>query len=307
MYKLKLSLKIFIFIFLSLNAFSKEVKIIAKIENDIITNLDVENESRYLRAFNKSLSQMNNNQILEIAKKSIIRERIKKIEISKYTDLNKKDELYDNNIRDIYQRLGINSENEFKLFLKEKDLNYSTLYKKIEIETLWNQLIYSIYSERIKIDENNLKKKIISNQEKQKRFRLSEIVFEIDNKNEINTKYNKIKKSIEESGFKKSVQLFSISDSKNNEGSIGWVNENILSNKLKKEINSIKINEITEPIIIPSGILILRLDEIDTIDAELDLEKELRKLIEYETNYQLNTYSNVHYNKIKKDIIVNEY
>ena len=307
MYKLKLSLKIFIFIFLSLNAFSKEVKIIAKIENDIITNLDVENESRYLRAFNKSLSQMNNNQILEIAKKSIIRERIKKIEILKYTDLNKKDELYDNNIRDIYQRLGINSENEFKLFLKEKDLNYSTLYKKIEIETLWNQLIYSIYSERIKIDENNLKKKIISNQEKQKRFRLSEIVFEIDNKNEINTKYNKIKKSIEESGFKKSVQLFSISDSKNNEGSIGWVNENILSNKLKKEINSIKINEITEPIIIPSGILILRLDEIDTIDAELDLEKELRKLIEYETNYQLNTYSNVHYNKIKKDIIVNEY
>lgn len=307
MYKLKLSLKIFIFIFLSLNAFSKEVKIIAKIENDIITNLDVENESRYLRAFNKSLSQMNNNQILEIAKKSIIREKIKKIEISKYTDLNKKDELYDNNIRDIYQRLGINSENEFKLFLKEKDLNYSTLYKKIEIETLWNQLIYSIYSERIKIDENNLKKKIISNQEKQKRFRLSEIVFEIDNKNEINTKYNKIKKSIEESGFKKSVQLFSISDSKNNEGSIGWVNENILSNKLKKEINSIKINEITEPIIIPSGILILRLDEIDTIDAELDLEKELRKLIEYETNYQLNTYSNVHYNKIKKDIIVNEY
>ena len=307
MYKLKLSLKIFIFILLSLNAFSKEVKIIAKIENDIITNLDVENESRYLRAFNKSLSQMNNNQILEIAKKSIIRERIKKIEISKYTDLNKKDELYDNNIRDIYQRLGINSENEFKLFLKEKDLNYSTLYKKIEIETLWNQLIYSIYSERIKIDKNNLKKKIISNQEKQKRFRLSEIVFEIDNKNEINTKYNKIKKSIEESGFKKSVQLFSISDSKNNEGSIGWVNENILSDKLKKEINSIKINEITEPIIIPSGILILRLDEIDTIDAELDLEKELRKLIEYETNYQLNTYSNVHYNKIKKDIIVNEY
>ena len=307
MYKLKLSLKIFIFIFLSLNAFSKEVKIIAKIENDIITNLDVENESRYLRAFNKSLSQMNKTQILEIAKKSIIRERIKKIEILRYTDLNKKDELYDNNIRDIYQRLGINSENEFKLFLKEKDLNYSTLYKKIEIETLWNQLIYSIYSERIKIDENNLKKKIISNQEKQKRFRLSEIVFEIDNKNEINTKYNKIKKSIEESGFKKSVQLFSISDSKNNEGSIGWVNENILSNKLKKEINSIKINEITEPIIIPSGILILRLDEIETIDAELDLEKELRKLIEYETNYQLNTYSNVHYNKIKKDIIVNEY
>lgn len=307
MYKLKLSIKIFIFIFLSLNAFSNEVKIIAKIENDIVTNLDVENESRYLRAFNKSLSQMNKNQILEIAKNSIIRERIKKIEISKYTDLNKKDELYDNNIRDIYQRLGINTENEFKLFLKEKNLNYSTLYKKIEVETLWNQLIYSIYSERIKIDKNNLKKKIISNQEKQKRFRLSEIVFEIENKNEIDTKYNKIKKSIEENGFNKSVQLFSISDSKNNEGSIGWVNENILSDKLKKEINSIKINEITKPIIIPSGILILRLDEIEKINAKLDLEKELRKLIEYETNNQLNTYSNIHYNKIKKDIIINEY
>ena len=296
-----------IFIFLSLNAFPKEVKIIAKIENNIITNLDVENESRYLQAFNKSLSQMNNNQILEIAKNSIIRERIKKIEILKYTDLNKKDELYDKNIRDIYKRLGINTENEFKLFLKEKDLNYSTLYKKIELETLWNQLIYSIYSERIKIDKNNLKKKIISNQEKRKRFRLSEIVFEIENKNEIDTKYNEIKKSIEEIGFKKSVQIFSISDSKNNEGSIGWVNENILSNKLKNEINSIKINEITKPIIIPSGILILKLNEIETIDAELDLEKELIKLIEYETNYQLNTYSNVHYNKIKKDIIINEY
>ena len=63
----------------------------------------------------------------------------------------------------------------------------------------------------------------------------------------------------------------------------------------------------SQPIIIPSGALILKIDDIKFVDAEIDLEKELEKSIQYEINNQLNNYSVIHYNKIKNKQIINEY
>ena len=170
--------------------YSSEVKIVMKINNEIITNIDVENEYKYLIALNKSLSNLNKETVLELAKNSLQKEIIKKIELEKIYELNQKNDSVDLMISQIYGDLGLNSEKEFKDYLKNFGLNFKEIYKKIEIETVWNQMIYVKYKEKIIINEEILKKQISQYKKKDREFLfLYELVFDFKNKDEINKKY----------------------------------------------------------------------------------------------------------------------
>ena len=138
---------------------SSTIKIITKINNHVITNIDIEKENQYLLALNQNLEKLDKIEQLKIAKDSVYRETIKKIELLKFIELNKEDKIFDETIKNIYLNLGMNSKEEFKSYLKKK-ISYDEVYKKIEIETMWNQLIYSTYKDRIIINENDLKKKL---------------------------------------------------------------------------------------------------------------------------------------------------
>ena len=135
----------------------------------------------------------------------------------------------------------------------------------------------------------------------------SEIIVTVKNKNEIQLKYDEIVQSINSIGFKETAIKFSISDSKNNSGLLGWVNINSLSEIIKNEIRNLKIGDITKPILISSGIMLLRLEDKKFIEPNQNIEVQLEKLINFEMNNQLNNFSSIFYNKIKKDIIINEY
>ena len=60
------------------------------------------------------------------------------------------------------------------------------------------------------------------------------------------------------------------------------------------------------PIVIPGGFLILKIENTREIDVEFDLEQEIQNIIKKKTNEQLNQLSNIYFNKIKKNIEVNE-
>ena len=306
------SYKIIFLLFIILTFFNKAsnsstVKIIAKIDNQIITNIDIDKENRYLAALNQNISKLDSNEQFKIAKDSVLREKIKKNELLKFIELNKEDKIFDETIKNIYQQLGLNSKEQFKEYLDTKKISYNEVYKKIEIETMWNQLIYSIYKDRIIINEDDLKKKIKNNNKEQKLYKLSEIVFSFNSKEEIEKIFQNIKTSIAKIGFNETVLIYSISDSKNNNGSIDWLNENALSEKISKELINLKIGEITKPILIPSGALILKLDEIKIKKSSVDNEKELEKMINFEINSQLNNYSIAHFKKVKENLNINEY
>jgi peptidyl-prolyl cis-trans isomerase SurA len=286
---------------------ANEVKIVAKVNNQIITNIDIENEYIYLTTLNKSLQDIEKNKVLNFAKKSLIKEYVKKIEISKFYELNNKNDTVDIMIENIYKNLNLNSLSQFENFLQNLNLKLDDIYQKIEIEAVWNQMIYAKFKNKIIIDEENLKKKIILNQKKLVSFLLSELVFNFNNKNEIKKKYEEIKKNINEIGFNETVLKFSVSNSKNKSGSLGWINENTLSNKVYNELKNLKVGEITKPIIISSGVLILKLEDKKFIDTNLDIDAELKKIIDYELNNQLNNFSTIYYNKIKNDLSINEY
>ena len=289
------------------NAKSIESKIIHNIENEIITNIDIKNQFKYLVALNNSLKELNKEKILSISNESIIREKIKKIEISKnFKEVKLNEDYIDTLLKNIYSRLNLNSIDEFELYLKDYDLTISKIKSKITIDALWNELIIKRYGTKININEDKLKNEILKNSKIQlKEYQLSEIIFEVANKQEINKRYNEVIKSISEIGFGNSAATYSFSESSKIGGDIGWINENSLNDEIRKNINTLKIGEITKPIILSNGILILKLMNTKNSETTVNVENELKKAITYERNRQLNQYSKIYYNKIKKNLEFN--
>ena len=306
--KILLSNFILIF-FLVLSSHSLENKIILKIDQDIITSLDIENEKNYLSALNPNIKELDDNKIFEISKNSLIRENIKKIEILKNTNAARLDNNFlEKIIETRYISLGLKTQNEFITYLKKFDIEISTVIKKIEIEALWNQMIFLKFSKNININKEDLKKKIElnNNSNETRELFLKEIVFNIQESSNLDKEYNLIKKSILETGFENTASLYSISDTAKTGGTLGWVNENSLSPKIKEALLRIDIKEYSEPITIPGGFLILQISEKRIVKEKIDIEMELKKMINTETNRQLNQFSNIYYKKIKQEISINE-
>tara|TARA_B110000483_G_C18042584_1_gene483226 strand:+ start:72 stop:989 length:918 start_codon:yes stop_codon:yes gene_type:complete len=287
---------------------SIEIKIIHNIQNEIITNIDIKNEFKYLVALNSTLKELDKDKILIISNNSIIKEKIKKIEILKNFKEIKLDESYLNFlIKKIYSRLNFNSINEFELYLKNYDLTLTDIKTKIIIDALWNDLIIEKFSSKISINENQIKKNLLdNNQVKLKEYQLSEILYAVTNKEEIEQKYNKVVKSINEIGFENTAAIYSFSETAQIGGEIGWVSESSLNDRIKKNVNNLKNGEITKPIILSNGILVLKLINTKNSKTTVDVESEFKKAINYERNRQLNQYSKIYYDRVKKNIGFNE-
>ena len=283
---------------------SIETKIIHRIQNEIITNIDIKNEFKYLVALNNSLKKLDKEKILSISNESIIREKIKQIELlKKFKKIKLNEEYLNILVKKIYLRLNLKSINEFELYLKDYDLEINDIITKATIDAMWGELIIKMYSSKISINENKIKEQILKNSKIQsKKYQLSEIMFEVTNKKEIEKKYNEVVRSIEEVGFENSAAIYSFSESGKIGGDIGWVNENSLNAKIKKNIKNLKIGEITKPIILSNGILILKIINTKTTEATIDVDNKFKKAVTYERNRQLNQYSKIYYNKIKKNL-----
>jgi len=304
---MKKKILIFLFVLICVQSQSIEIKIIHNIQNEIITNIDIKNEFKYLVALNNSLKELDEEKILNISNESAIREKIKKIEISKnFKEIRLNEDYSEFLIKNIYSRLNLKSIDEFEIYLKNYDLKIADIEKKITIDALWNELIIKKYSSKVVINEAAIKKKLLENNKIQsKEYQLSEIIFEVENKEEIQKKYKEVVKSINEIGFENSAAMYSFSESSKIAGDIGWINENSLNNNIKKNISSLKIGEFTKPIILSNGILILKLINTKISETTIDIENELKKMINYERNRQLNQYSKIYYNKIKKNLDFN--
>ena len=162
--------------------YSFENKIEYKINNEIITSVDVNNEVKFLTIFNPRLLQLDQNKILEISTDSIIKERIKKIEIKKYKEKLEIDQNYLNKIIETsYRKINLKSESEFIAFLKKEKLKFSEFKEKLIIDTLWNEIIFFKFRKKISIDEEKIKNEI--NKFKNKEYisyNLSELVFNLE-------------------------------------------------------------------------------------------------------------------------------
>ena len=297
----------FIFtLFLQSFALSIENKIMLKINNQIITTIDVYQEANYLKALNPNIQNLDKKKILDIARSSLIREKIKEIELSKYKKNEINPKYLEQMIQSIYTKINLENKSEFKKYVKNFGIDMKIIEKKLQIETRWNQLIYKKFFSKLKIDKESIRKNIDANREKSISFLLYEIVFSIDKDNQNNEVFNSIEKSILKEGFENAASIYSISESSKTGGNLGWVNENNINNKILKNVNTLEIGQHTKPILIPGGFLILLLKDKKNVEKKIDIEKELVLRIRSLQNQQLNQYSNIYFKKIKKDILINE-
>lgn len=290
------------------NSFAIESKIVLKIDNEIITNLDIKKEGIYLSSLNTNFSNLSSDQTYEISKNSLVREKIKKQYISKFFEqIIIEEKTLNNYIVNLFNKLNLKSIEEFENYLNKNNLNLNYVKNKINIELMWNRLIYYKYKSKLKIDEDEIKEKL-SNAKiiQSKKLFLQEILFEIKEKEKIKEKYQKIKNEIFNSSFGKAALLYSLSDTSTDNGNIGWINQSSLNQNILKKINFLNVGDISNPITVPGGFLILKIKDIEVERKNVDIEKELQKIIQSKINQQLNQYSIIFYNKIKKDILINE-
>jgi peptidyl-prolyl cis-trans isomerase SurA len=295
------------FLIYSSNSFSIENKILVKIENQIITSLDVNNEFKYLITLNPTLKNSKKEDIIKLSKKSIINEKIKNIEVKKnFKNPKLPDEFFDRILQNVYLKLGIENKNDFKKYLALNDIDFENVKKKLEIEALWNELILIKFSSKVKINEKNLRKRVNENKKFLKSYLLSEIFFEVSNLKNLNNKFSEISNTINNEGFDFAALKYSVSETSNFGGKLDWINENSLNKQIKDEIKDLKINDFTKPINLSGGFLILKINDIKSIQIKVNAEDELKKLISFEKNNQLNQYSKIYFNKIKKNLQIDE-
>ena len=302
----------FVLIFFLLNniSYSKiDLQIIMKINGQIVTNYDIEKETKFLLALNPKLKEINNNQLLELAKKSLTKEMIRKIEILKYKELNLQNAQINDVLDNIIQNLNYSDQSQFENYLSGFNISINDLKKKIEIENEWKNLIYGKYSKNIKIDRDNLINEIekASKEEFSLEYNLSEIIFSKKQNISFEDLSKELLESIEINGFENTANLYSLSDSSKVGGKIGWVKKNSLSFEINRELDDLKINSYSNPIKIGNNYLILKINDIKETSVEVNKQKELDKMIMIETSKQLDKFSNIFYNKIKLNSVISEF
>ena len=296
-----------IFFILSANSNGIENKILIKIENQIITSLDINNEYKYLVALNPSIKNSKKDDIIKLSKRSVLQERIKKIEIEKnFNNPRIPQEFLEQILRNVYSRIGLTNLEDFKKYLISNKIDFENVKSKLKTEALWNELILIKFSSKVKINEKQLRRRIENKNTFLKSYLLSEISFEVTSLKQLDNKFQEISRVINEKGFDFAALKYSVSPTSNLGGKLDWINENSLNKNIRTAINDLKINDFTKPINVPGGFLILKINDIKNTKIEVDVEKEFKKLKNYEKNNQLNQYSKIYFNKIKKDLEISE-
>ena len=305
-------LNVILILFFLINSCLSEtnISIEAKVNDRIITNIDIYKEIEYLKILNPNLKELGEKKIFEISKNSLINQLVKEVEIEKFFDMEKDQniDLLNRVYSDLIKRLNLNSEKEFnQLLILKKSFSTDEIKNKLKIELFWNDIIFSKYNSLVKINKQELLSKIESKGEKfNNEYLLSEIFFKKEKDIDLENLVLKIKKSIDEIGFNNTANIYSLSESAKFGGKIGWVNENNLSKIIYDSLNEKKVGEFTNVIKINNNFLILKIEDKRTKEIKIDKDKQLSQMINFERNKQLNQFSNIYFNKVKINNYIDE-
>ena len=295
------------FIFLNINGNSLENKILFKINNKIITSVDIANEVKILKMLNNNINDLSKVEVFKIAEKSLKKETFKEIKLLQYREeLKLPENILNSYLLRYSKKLGFSSLDEFSKYCLQNFIDIKLIEKKIIIELLWSRYIYEKFSQNVKVDKNTIKEDILRNNFINE-YLLSEIVFKIKNKEELEIQLKSLENSIKNVGFENTALKYSISDSSKKGGKLGWVKEISLSRAIKNIVKKTDVGNYTSPIKIGGGYLILKIEDIKKTKNNIDIEKEIEKAVIERTEIQLNQFSNIYLNKLQKDLIINAF
>ena len=299
----------FFFINISTNLVNANIEIKYKINNDIITNTDIDNEKNYLLFIRPSLKSLPNKEIIKISENSLIREIIKKNELNEVFDVNEADKYINKVKKNLYRFTNVNNEIDLKKLLKRNNIEYENVIEKMKYESLWNELIFRKFNSLVKLNKNKLRSDLelkIKNNKKYE-YNLSELLFELNKTEKFYKTYEDIIDYVKLNNFKSAAFKYSIANSSKSGGEIGWVKETLLSKDLNNKLKKLKKNEITEPIKYPNGYLILKINDKREMKQIVNFDEEFKDLVNFEKNKQLNQFSILFYKKLKQNSKINAY
>ena len=278
---------IFLLSFYTSNLIAFENKIVVKVNNEIITSIDIENEINYLKILNPQVNNLDKNKLINIAKNSLIREKIKIITLLNVVEEIKVQDVYLNEIiKSSYEKLGLNTFDQYKKYLKNNQLKIEYIKNKISVEAIWNELIYKKFNSKIVINKDKIINEVKNNSDI--KMLLSEIVFQVKNKNDLERKYKEIKNDIQSEGFENAALIHSISNSASSGGKIGWINKNSLNKIFNDALLDLKIGEYSRPILTQAGFVVIKINDIKKdISDEQSIEKKVNALVQIKTNQLL--------------------
>ena len=280
----------------------------ATIGNEAITRSDIINEIKVILILNgKTFKEEDRDRLQESAIKSLVKRTIKEIEIKKYDFL-------EYNKKDFYDRLeGLASDVDMdvetlKSICAANEIDFSIIVSQIESELLWNTLIYEKYKNRLLINQSEIEEQLQSIQvekENEIEYLISEIIIKPVSQDKLESTINDLKEKIKTEGFEKIALNFSISESSTNSGDLGWINQNTIAKKIIPVISNTPVGNISEPIVLPQGILIFKIRDKKVTKKSMNLEEAKRQLVNDEKSKILQMYSLSHFDKVRREVSIN--
>lgn len=294
-----------IFYFLNFSNLQSNIEssIILKVDRKIVTNFDVKNKilSTLIIAGNE-INQENINKLKSQTLDNLVFFKLKEIELENYNF-----KINNQQLNSSINLLAKNDLKKLKKDFKKYGLDYDLWKNEIAVELKWQQFIYSKYAKKIEIDIETIDlevDKIIQNTFNQE-VNLSEIEILQNEKISNDELISKIIKEIDINGFEATALNFSIADSSSQKGRLGWINLNILSNKILNSLENLTPGQITKPIIQPNSIIFLKLNSKRNIEkADIDKENLKKKLVAQKQNELFNLYSRSHLSKLKNNALI---
>ena len=272
-----------------------------------ITKSDIVNEIKIILILNnESYTDDKKEQLHEVAVKSVVKRNIKLIEIERYNLLKYNEQDFQKELLRLASNLYVDVET-LKNICESNDLDFSIIEDQIKVELHWNTLIFELYKNSLQINPEQIEERLKLFQKKKKveEYLISEIVIGKVPESEIELKVEEVKNKIKIDGFESAAKNLSISESSIKGGDLGWVNEDVISEKIKSKLANTPIGEISSPIILSEGILIFKVRDKREINTNLSLEELKDNLVAAEKTRILNMHSLSHYDKVRRSVSIN--
>ncbi len=308
MIKVKKILFLVLFLFISLEKANTEItdSLFMTIGNKPIAKSDLVDEIKIILILNnESYSDEKKDRLHESAVRLIIKRTVKTIELERNNYFKLNDQDLEIGLTKLASNIFLDLDT-LRNIIESNELNFSKIEEQVKTELYWNSLIFEMYKNNLNINQTEIEDRLKSIQNKKKidEYLISEIVIKNVESDKLDSEIKKLKNKIENEGFENVAKKLSISESGIKGGDLGWINENIISKKIKTALINTPIGNLSSPIILPSGILIFKVRDKRKINKNASLEEIKNELIKAEKNKILNMYSMSHYDKVLRSISI---
>lgn len=266
-----------------------------------VTQSDVVKEIKIILILtNQSYSNERSEQFQEAAVKAIIKRSIKKIELEKnqYYNFDQRDLLKE--LNSLANNMGLDLDT-LKSVFETNEIDFLNIEEQVKVELYWNSLIFQMYKDRISVNPDEIEEKLrLIRSQKVKEYLISEILLPRTDNEIVEDQVKELKNIIDVEGFENAAKKLSISKTSLQGGNMGWLSEKILSDKIKKAVSSTAVGSLSEPLVIPEGILIFQIRDKRNVENNLSLDEAKEQLIQVEKSKILQMYSISHYDKLRR-------